>query len=76
MLTMKILMILNERKSFVSIRFFNNLSPFLIVGLCLRCCCFLFFFLLFVRCADELTEFDTDELLADEEVEDENSSNA
>ena len=35
--------------------------PFLIVGLCLRCCCFLFFFLLFVFCGKLWTEFVTDE---------------
>jgi hypothetical protein len=48
------------------------------IGLCLRCCCFLFFFLLFVFCDELFTEFDTDEfvvLFVDAEFDDENSSN-
>ncbi len=48
------------------------------MGLCFRCCCFLFFFLLFVFWDELLTEVDADEfdvLFVDAEADDENSSN-
>jgi len=68
----------NNKKMVIFIFFVFKLLPFLIVGLCLRCCCFLFFFLLFGFWDEVFVELDKDEfdgLFVDAEVDVENSSN-
>ncbi len=67
-----------NKKMIIFIFFVLKLLPFLIVGLCLRCCCFLFFFLLFGFWDEVFVELDKDEfdgLFVDAEVDVENSSN-